>query len=370
MSRLRHRGQRAQGRADRRRRTWVLVAVGVGVLVLLAGGAAATLMSDSGDAEVAVARREPATTTTAVVTTSITSVTTVPGLACRSGLTPDAPLRLWIAGDSIAYSVGTGLGKKTANTGVVAPVYESRVSSGLSSPGFFDWPNRVTQELGRLNPEVVVFVMGTNDWSVPQATPTDAAGDPAWKATYRAKVRAMVEALTANGRTLYWVGPPVLRDTRQEAGVRDVAAVIRSEVDAAPNARFFDLHDLLDGEDGAYTPFADTDGKRLQVRAGDGVHLTPDGADFVGDALFTKLDAQCRLKAQAVANSRQQVVETQGSTSVGAGSTATAPPADTTPPTTTAPTTTAPTTTTTTTTTASSTTTAPTTTAAGKQPHP
>ena len=47
--------------------------------------------------------------------------------------------------------------------------------------------------------------------------------------------------------------------------------------------------------------------------AGDGVHLTPDGGDFVGDAPFTKLDVQCRLKAQAVANSRQQVVETQGS---------------------------------------------------------
>ena len=151
-------------------------------------------------------------------------------------------------------------------------------------------------------------------------------------APYRARVQAMVETLTANERTLYWVGPPVLRDSKQEAGGRDIAAVIQSVVDAAPNAKFFDLHDLLDGEDGSYTPFADGDGKKLQVRSGDGVHLTPDGADFVGDALLTKLDGQCRLKAQAVADSRQQVVETQGSTSVAPGSTATAPPA-TTPPT-------------------------------------
>src|SRR4029077_20433363 len=122
------------------------------------------------------------------------------------------------------------------------------------------------------------------------------------------------DMLTASGRTLYWVGPPVLRDTKQEAGVRELAPVIESVVDASPTAKYFDLHDLLDGDDGAYTPFVDVDGKKLQVRAGDGVHLTPDGADFVGDALFTKLDVQCRLKAQAVANSRQQVVETQGST--------------------------------------------------------
>ena len=303
------------------------------MLVLVVGGvAAAALLSGNGDAEVAApaADHEPSATLAPVTSTT---VTTVPGLPCRSGLTPAAPLRLWIAGDSIAYSIGNGLGKKAANTGVVAPVYESRVSSGLSTPGFFDWPNRVSQELPRLNPEVVVFVMGTNDWAVPQATPVDASGAPAWKAPYRARVQAMVEALTANGRSLYWVGPPVLRDPKQEAGVRDLAAVIESVVDAAPNAKFFDLHDLLDGDDGSYTPYVDVDGKKLQVRAGDGVHLTPDGADFVGDALFTKLDAQCRLKAQAVANSRQQVVETQGSTSVAAGSTATAPPAPTTPPT-------------------------------------
>src|SRR4051812_1560072 len=168
MSTWRHRGERADRRADRRRRTWVVVGACAGVLVLLVGGvAAAALMSGDGDAEVAApaARRTHATSPTS---SAAASVTTVPGLPCRGALTADAPLRLWIAGDSIAYSVGNGLGKKAANTGVVAPVYESRVSSGLSTPTFFDWPNRVSQELPRVNPEVVVFVMGTNDWAVPQ----------------------------------------------------------------------------------------------------------------------------------------------------------------------------------------------------------
>src|SRR5690606_32219341 len=138
---------------------------------------------------------------------------------------------LWIAGDSLAYSVGDGLGKKSANTGVVAPVYESRVSSGLASPGFFDWPKRVAEELPRVDPEVVVFVMGTNDWAVPQATPVDASGQPVWRAAYAKQVQGMVDTLTAGGRTLYWVGPPVLRDSKQEAGVKELTEVIRSVVD-------------------------------------------------------------------------------------------------------------------------------------------
>lgn len=336
-----HRGHRAARRADRaRRRNWIIAAVAGGILVLGLGAvAAAALLAGNGDAEVATAATKRAPTTIPVAGTS---VTTGPASTCRSPLTPDAPLRLWIAGDSLAYSVGNGLGKRAANTGVVAPVYESRVSSGLSSPGFFDWPKRVAEELPRLDPEVVVFVMGTNDWAVPQATPVDASGQPAWKAAYAERVKAMVDALTAGGRTLFWVGPPVLRDPKQEAGAKEIAAVIRSVVETRPRATFFDLHDLLDADDGAYTATVDDGGKKVQVRAGDGVHLTTDGADFVGAAMFAELDGKCRLKAQAVADAKQSVVETKGSTSVAAGSTATAPPVVTTPPTV-APTTPAPT---------------------------
>lgn len=269
-------------------------------------------------------------------------------------------MRLWIAGDSIAWSVGNGLGKRAAGTGVVAPVYESRVSSGLSTPGFFDWPRRAAEELPRLNPEVVVFVMGTNDWAVPQPAPVDPAGQPVWKATYARQVQTMVDALTSGGRTLYWVGPPVLRDARQEAGIRAVAEVIEGVVGRHPAAVFIDAHDLLDGDDGTYTPLAEIDGKKVQVRTGDGVHLTPEGGDYVGDAVFAALDAQCRIKAQAVAGQRQPLIETRGSTSVPPGATATAPTQPSTPTTAAVPTSTTAAPPTTTSTTGSSGTTTPT----------
>ena len=191
-----------------------------------------------------------------------------------------------------------------ANTGVVAPVYESRVSSGISSPGFFDWPKRVGEELPRLNPEIVVFVMGTNDWMTPQATPVDASGQPAWKAKYEAQVQAMVDTIARDGRTLYWVGPPILKDTKQEAGTVQVAQVIKSVVDRAPAAEYFDLHDLLDADDGTYTQTMDVDGRKVVVRAGDGIHLSLDGGDVVGTALFKRIDDQCN--AQGASGRRRQ----------------------------------------------------------------
>jgi hypothetical protein len=256
-------------------------------------------------------------------------------------------LRLWIAGDSIAWSVGNGLGKLAAATGVVAPVYESRVSSGVSSPGFFDWPKRVGEELPRLNPEVVVFVMGTNDWMAPQPTPLDATGQPAWKGKYEAQVQALVDALARDGRILYWLGPPILKDTKQDAGAQAAAAVIKSVIARNPDAHFVDAHTLLDAEDGTYTATVDVDGKKLLVRSGDGVHLTPEGGEFVGNTLFELIDQQCSLKAQSQPNSKQVVIETKGSTSVPAGGSSSSPTPQpttgaTTPPATQAPVVTAP----------------------------
>lgn len=317
-----HRGSRAARRAKRRKgRGWrVATFVSIGVLVCVgAAVAAAALLNDNAKSERTGRQSASRLETQPVSGNSTTTTTGVAALPCRSALTADAPLRLWIAGDSIAWSVGNGLGTVAANTGVVAPVYESRVSSGLSSAGFFDWPKRVGEEIPRLNPEVVVFVMGTNDWTTPQATPVDTSGQPAWKAKYEAQVQGLVDALARDGRTLYWVGPPVLRDAKQEAGTKQVAEVIKSVVDRAPAAEYFDLHDLLDADDGTYTQTAEVDGRKIFVRAGDGIHLTLDGGDFVGEALFKKIDNQCRLKAQAVAGSKQTVVETKGSTTVPGG---------------------------------------------------
>jgi hypothetical protein len=356
------RTSRAERRAHRTRRTrrgwWIALIVAIGVVAgaAMAVGAAA-LLNDDG--EPSATPPTPHRTPTTVSRSSVTTSTTTPGTKCRSVLTADAPLRLWIAGDSIAWSVGNGLGKQAAATGVVAPVYESRVSSGVSSPGFFDWPKRVAEELPRLNPEVVVFVMGTNDWMAPQPTPLDATGQPAWKGKYEAQVQALVDALARDGRILYWLGPPILRDPKQDAGAQAAAAVIKSVIAGNPDAHFVDAHALLDAEDGTYTPTVDVDGKKVLVRSGDGVHLTPEGGEFVGDALFDLIDQQCSLKAQSVPNSKQVVIETKGSTSVPIGS-ATAPspqvttgattppataPAATAPPVTTPPTTASPATT-------------------------
>ncbi len=243
--------------------------------------------------------------------TPSTSVSTPPQKAPRSNrraLTSSDPLRLWIAGDSLAGSIGPSLGQLAADTGVVQPQYDSRVSSGLLNPNFVNWPKRAKEQVDLLDPEVVVFVVGTNDANVWNADLAD---------EYRVRTEAMMRQLGANGREVIWVGAPVAKSTSLEKGVIAVNLIARAAAARIPRVTYVDAHEIFDDDDGNYQQsFADRTGKRQVMRAGDGVHFSVAGAELLGEELFALLDRRWRLVAQAVPGEPKQVRETRGSTQV------------------------------------------------------
>jgi hypothetical protein len=278
-----------------------------------------------------------------------TTSTAVTAKQCRTLSTTD-PLRLWVGGDSLAGSLGPSLGTIAGGTGVVQAYFDSRVSSGLADPGFFDWPDHATTEMARIDPEVVVFIIGANDW-------TTVSGD-AWKADYTQKVDSMMKTLIGPGRTVYWVGSPILKDEKMDAAVVEVNAVAQDVAKTHDKVHYVDAYKLFSGVDGRYSAeLTDETGKVVTMRAGDGVHLTMDGADYLARTVYKLVDAQCAVTAQKVAGVTKPTIESEGSTQVAPGSSssgssggtiattppATAPPA-TEPPTTAPPVTEAPTT--------------------------
>jgi hypothetical protein len=323
------RRDRRAARDKRRNRRTRNIVVGVVALLVLIGAAviATGVVSFGGDDQKQAAgsvRAAPDTTARAIGTTT----TTVS--RCRA-LTSADPLRLWVGGDSLAGSLGPSLGSITGATGVVQPYFDSRVSSGLSNPGFFDWPAQATKEMARLKPEVVVFIIGTNDYT----TPTD---DDGWKTEYAKRVEAMLTILETEGddsgnRTVYWVGAPRLKDDKMDAGASAVNAVAQDVIAKHPNAVYVDAHKLFSDTDGKYAQnLPDETGKLVTMRAGDGVHLTVDGGDYLARAVFKPLDAQCRITAQKVDGQAKQTIQTEGSTQVAPGSGSNGGTVQTTPP--------------------------------------
>jgi hypothetical protein len=321
-----------------------LVVVGLGATVVAAG----VLSDDSSGAEDVADDHTTSSTTTATVARPSE-------IACRP-LTVADPLRLWIGGDSLAGSLGPSLGETTAATGVVKPVYYSKVSSGLTSRSFFDWPEEAATEMSEIDPEVVVFIIDTNDTNIVDDD------DPEWRTEYAALVEEMMTVLigaptdaeaaegtatVGGGRTVYWIGGPTLEDDRTEE-IQQLNAVAQEVAAGHDEVTYVDAYALFSDENGEYADsLPDETGEVVQVRAGDGIHLTPEGGDRLAKAVFDLVDAQCNVTAQADPSQPQDVTETEGSDSIpGTYRPPEATTATTTPPSTSAPTTTAPSTTT------------------------
>ncbi len=250
----------------------------------------------------------------------------VEALACREPLDPDNPLRIWIGGDSLAGSLGPALGELTADTGVAQPTYDYRTSSGLSSPGFFDWPERAIDEMERVDPEIVVFIIGANDSGYVRSTPLAADGEPAWRASYALLVNEMLNIFAVGGRPVYWVGSPTLRDEEKNADVEQINDVAREVVEQRDDTTYVDAFELFADSNGEYTPtLPGTDGKDVRVRTPDGIHFSTAGGDLLAEYVFAYLDDRCALEAQAVPGESQPVRASPGSGVVPGKGTGTAP---------------------------------------------
>ncbi len=277
---------------------------GGGVVIALAIGVALVFtnvvnLPGSADAHVTAAHPDPTTTTTPRARAT----------GHHRALTGADPLRLWIAGDSLAGSVGPSLGQMTADTGVVQPQYDSRVSSGLLNTKFFDWPKHVTEQLALLRPEAVVFIVGTNDANV---------WSPSLAADYRLRTERLMRQLVGpDHREVLWVGAPVAKTKSLETGVLAVDQIQKNVAASIAGVTYFDSHALFDDALGQYQQsFPDELGRRQVMRAGDGVHFSVAGGDYISRALFRILDRHWDLTAQSILNAPKTVRETEGSTLV------------------------------------------------------
>ena len=229
----------------------------------------------------------------------------------RRALNPAQPLKLWIGGDSLAGALGPALGEMTATTGIVQPQYDFRVGSGLMS-GDRDWIERGQEEMDELNPEVVVFVIGTNDAQV--YADRDAV-------KYEQLTEQMMRILVGDGREVYWVNAPVMEDEDLEENVLKIDEIQRRVADRVEGVTFVDAHTLFADEAGEYvSSLPDETGDNVSMRAGDGIHLSGDGALHLARAIFMLIDPIWRIGQQQVAGQTKEIIVSRGSDSLSGGS--------------------------------------------------
>lgn len=199
------------------------------------------------------------------------------------------PLRLWVGGDSVAGFLCYEMQAIAEHDPGLSVHTHFQISTGLSRPDYYDWPAHLAEDIAAGNPEVVVFLAGAND-DQPLETPSGQVADfatPEWIAEYGRRAGALMDQLRHGGRTVVWVGLPVMRARDFGARMEVIDDADRRQAARRPGVLFLDSRPLFSDASGAYAAYLpDDSGALTLMRAPDGVHLSPQGGTRLAEAVL------------------------------------------------------------------------------------
>ena len=190
------------------------------------------------------------TTTTSPVTSSTTSSTTTTTEAAPA-FTAEEPLRVLVVGDSMMLQIGSGLVRQSEHLTSLKVKVQTKVSSGLVRPDFFDWPSALGRALTTFQPHVTVMLFGGNERQ--NMTHEGRSLPPfseAWTTEYLARVEGAIDQATAGGRVI-WIGMPIMRSQAFSKTVRSLNAIYREACARNENATYLDGYALFADSQGA-----------------------------------------------------------------------------------------------------------------------
>ncbi|WP_428121595.1 DUF459 domain-containing protein [Candidatus Poriferisodalis sp.] len=206
--------------------------------------------------------------------------------------TPAEPLKLRVMGDSMVQFFGDTMVGLAEATGVIEAETENVLSSGLTRPDFYDWPERIIEVMVADDPDAVVLMFGGND---AQALVVDGQiarpFSEAWVQEYSTRVGHVMNLVATDPqRVLIWVGQPIMRDPNYDDKMHQINAIYAAEAAERPQVHYVDIRDLFRGPDGGFSRYViGQDGQRTDVRLTDGVHLSTIGGRWLSEVLLDEL---------------------------------------------------------------------------------
>jgi hypothetical protein len=214
----------------------------------------------------------------------------------RPTFTSTRPLRVWIAGDSLAEVPGQALERVTDPAVHVVGV-ESRLSTGLARPDLYNWFSRIQEASAQLLPKVAVFSFGADDAhdfmaGAPAGRSVGPLGSSSWSAEYRRRVDGVTRELSAKDIYVVWLGLPIPDGSGFKKSFPIINRILESVAAAhRGTATFVDTWHVLDDAHGRYTPYLRVHGKLTLMRLPDGVHYTAAAGDLIAQRVLAQLRA-------------------------------------------------------------------------------
>lgn len=244
-----------------------------------------------------VAGSSTSTTAQAGGSTLATSTTTATPPPWWRPVGPEAPLRVWVIGDSLAETTGAALARAVGGGSSLVAEVDYVKGSGLVRSDLVDWPAAVAEGLVKREPEVIVCLLGANDAEALRVSGAWLAfGSPEWDAEYARRVGEFMDRLGEGAVRVYWVGVPVMADPEYDGRVRHINTLQLAQAGTRPQIAYIDAYGLLQSPTGGYAAeLPDEQGDPEQVRLADGVHLSAAGAERLARAVLEEIAADWRL---------------------------------------------------------------------------
>ncbi len=209
------------------------------------------------------------------------------------------PLRVWVAGDSLAEVPGQALQRGGGPVDVVG--VESRLSTGLGRPDLYNWFTRIEQVPGQLHPQVAVLSFGADDAhdylaGVPAGRSVGPLGSASWDDEYERRVEGVTRELNAKGIYVVWLGLPNTDHHGFRASFPVVNGIIERVVkENARMSTFVDTWKLLSDKHGRYASYLRVNGQLTLMRLSDGTHYTAAAGDLIAKQVLAQLGAVYRI---------------------------------------------------------------------------
>jgi uncharacterized protein len=201
------------------------------------------------------------------------------------------PLRVLIIGDSLGLDMGGALQYDLAATGVVSASLDARESTGLTRPDYFDWPAELQSDLKKVDPQVVVVMMGANDAQDFLGPPDVPYSSPQWNTMYSQRASQFMKIAQSGGAAVIWIGMPPMQNPGLSAQMNDIDAVDQgAAARQTPLVHYLSTWTVLGTPQGGYTAFITNGaGQVVNIRTPDGTHLTPGGSQVAAQLAMNEL---------------------------------------------------------------------------------
>lgn len=188
------------------------------------------------------------------------------------------PLRIGVFGDSMADGLYAGLYRDLQDQPNVSVRKFSQVSTGLSRYDYVNIQARTQAQLDEHPVDVAVMLFGTNDaQGIDTGGTVHMFGTDGWKAAYGRRIDELVALLRSRNVAVYWVGLPRMKRDTFDARMMLINGVVEARMRAL-GVPWIETVGLTSNAEGGYEAYLPTDGgRRVLMRAGDGIHMSMAG---------------------------------------------------------------------------------------------